>query len=79
MIRAIGRHCIFDQTDWFVKDQLIKGINNCNLQADMIAKAKTFQTLQDVVQYASAFEAALKDQSAVSELPSVARFSPDAK
>ena len=59
--------CKFDQTEWHVKDQLIKGINNPNLQADILAKANTLTSLTDVIRHATAFESALRDQSDISD------------
>ena len=46
-----------------VKDQLIKGLRNTTLQADILTKTATLDTLEGVIKYAEAYETALLDQA----------------
>ncbi|XP_077969846.1 uncharacterized protein LOC144424396 [Styela clava] len=60
--------CKFDQTDWHVRDQLIKGICNTTLQADILSKCadkKALITLEEVVKYATAYESAIRNQETI--------------
>ena len=55
--------CQHDLSSINIKDQLIRGLNNSNLQAEVLAKTNQLKTLDDVVSYAESFETALRDQS----------------
>ena len=55
--------CDFDLQPIHVKDQLIRGLENENLQTDILAKASQLKTLEDVIRHAEAFETAQRDQS----------------
>ena len=58
--------CNHDLSDIYIKDQLIKGIANDALQADLLAKARSLKTLVENINPAEAFEAALQDQAQMS-------------
>ena len=51
------------QPIWYIKDQLIKGTANDALKADLLAKARSLKTLEENINHAEAFEAALRDQA----------------
>ena len=55
--------CEYDLSSINIKDQLIRGLNNSKLQAEVLAKTNQLKTLDDVVSYAESFETALRDQS----------------
>ena len=55
--------CQSDISKVHLKDQFIRGLNNVQLQTDILAKAPTLKTIDDVVKHAEAFETALRDQS----------------
>ena len=59
--------CHHDLAPTHIKDQFIKGINNPQLQADILAKAQTLHSLEDTINYAKAVESALKDQVSLQE------------
>ena len=72
-LRATAQDCDFtcpicnhDLSDISIKDQLIKGTANDALQADLLAKARSLKTLEENINYAEAFEAALRDQAQMS-------------
>ena len=58
--------CQYDLSAINIKDQLIRGLNNSNLQAEVLAKANQLKTLEDVESYAESFESALRDQTMLS-------------
>ena len=58
--------CNHDQSDIYIKDQLIKGTINDALQGDLLAKASSLKTLEENINHAEAFEAALRDQAQTS-------------
>ena len=58
--------CNKDLSDIYIKDQLIKGTANDALQADLLAKACSLKTLEENINHAEAFEAALHDQAQMS-------------
>ena len=58
--------CLMDLQPNHVMDQLIRGIRNTALQTDILAKAESLKTLNDIVKHAEAFEAAMHDQSQLS-------------
>ena len=60
-------NCHYDLSPTHIQDQLIKGINNPQLQADILAKALTFKDLEETINHAKAFESALKDQVSLQE------------
>ena len=60
-------NCSFDMTNDHVKDQLIRGIANPSLQTDILAKASTLKSLEDITKHAEAYEAALRDQTKISD------------
>ena len=49
----------------YIKDQIIRGVANDALQADLLAKAGTLKTLKQNVHHAEAFESALWDQTSM--------------
>ena len=55
-----GEH---DLSDIYIKDQIIRGVANDALQADLLAKAGTLKTLKQNVRHTEAFESALRDQT----------------
>ena len=55
--------CNYNLSDFYIKDQLVRGIANDSLQADLLAKASSLRTLEQNISHAEAFEAALRDQS----------------
>ena len=59
--------CNWNLQDIRLKDQLIRGINNKSLQTDILAKANHLKTLEDIIEHAEAFEAALHDQSSLQQ------------
>ena len=58
-------NCEHDLSTVNIKDQLIRGLNNTTLQAEILAKADQLKTLDDVIKYAEASETALRDQSSL--------------
>ena len=72
-LRGTGQDCDFtcpicnhDLSDIYIKDQLIKGTANDALQADLLVKACLLKTLEENINHAEAFEAALPDQAQMS-------------
>ena len=72
-LRGIAQDCDFtypicnhDLSDTYIKDQLIKGTANDTLQAHLLAKADSLKTLEENLNHAEAFEAALRDQAQMS-------------
>ena len=59
--------CKHDLSDIHIKDQVIRGLKNSSLQTDILAKAKTLDTLDKVVNHAQSYESALSDQSKISD------------
>lgn len=55
--------CSHDLSDIYIKDQLVRGTANDALQADLLAKANSLKTLEQNIDQAEAFEAALCDQA----------------
>ena len=71
-LRAVAVDCSFscptcehDLSDIYMKDQIIWGIANDTLQANLLAKAVTLKTLEQNVRHAEAFESALRDQTSM--------------
>ena len=58
-----------------MKDQLIRGIYNSVLQTDILAKADSLLTMEEVVKHAEAFETALHDQSKLQDSSRISRVS----
>ena len=54
--------CEHDLSVIYFKDQIIRGVANDTLQADLLAKPGTLKTLEQNVCHAKAFESALRDQ-----------------
>ena len=54
--------CKYDMIPSNVKDQLIRGLQNSQLQTDILAKAETLKDLESIVKHAESFEAAVEDQ-----------------
>ena len=48
-----------------IRDQFIRGLNNSNIQTDILSKANQLKTLVDTVNHAKAIESALRDQSQI--------------
>ena len=55
--------CEHDLSPINIKDQLIQGLVNSTLQAEILAKANQLKTLDDIINHAEAFETAQRDQS----------------
>ena len=71
-LRAVAVDCSFscpmcehDLSDIYIKDQIIQGVANDTLQADLLAKAGTLKTLKQNVRHAEAFKSALWDQTSM--------------
>ena len=60
-------NCKFDLQPVNVRDQFIRGIRNSTLQTDILAKADSLKTLEEIQKNAQAFETALHDQSKLSD------------
>ena len=45
----------------YIKDQMIRGLDNETLQTDILAKAESLTSLDKVVKHAEACEAALRN------------------
>ena len=54
--------CKFNLSSENIKNQLIRGLSNTTLQAEILAKVDQLKTLEDIVKYAEAFETAQRDQ-----------------
>ena len=67
--------CGHDLQQTNVKDQFIKGIYNSSLQTDILAKAETLTSLDDIIKHAEAFETALHDQTKLHDSSSISRIS----
>ena len=48
-------------SDIYIKDQIIWGVANDALQADLLAKAGTLKTLEQNLHHAEALESVLRD------------------
>ena len=55
--------CAANISTMHIRDQFIRGLNNVQLQTDILAKADNLKTIEDIVKHAEAFETALRDQS----------------
>ena len=55
-------NCTFDLQSNHIRDQFIRGLHNETLQADILANVRWLTTLQDIIKYSEAFEAATRDQ-----------------
>jgi len=55
-------NCQFDLSSSHIKDQFIRGLHNDVLQTDILAKAGSLKTLEDIVKHSEAFETAINDQ-----------------
>ena len=55
--------CHYDLTPHYIRDRFIQGLSNSLLQTDILTKANTLKTLEDVTKHAKAFETALRDKS----------------
>ena len=64
-------HCKHDLISTNVKDQLIRGLQNKQLQTDILAKSETLQDLEAIVKHAESFEAAIDDQSKLQDASEV--------
>ena len=78
-LRAIAIDCNFtwpscehDLSDIHIKAQIIQGIANDSLQADLLAKPRTLKSLEQNVHHAEAFESALRDQNSMAGAPDAA-------
>ena len=63
--------CQFDMEPLNVRDQFIKGVRDNTLQVDILAKADILKTLEDVQRHAEAFEAAVHDQTKLTDTSEV--------
>ena len=59
-------NCEHDLSSINIKDQLIRGLCNAKLQAEVLAKANQLKSLDDIINYVEASETALRDQSKLS-------------
>ena len=71
-LRAVAVDCSFscplcehELSDIYIKDQIIRGVANDALQADLLAKAGTLKTVEQNVRHAEAFESALQNQTSM--------------
>ena len=64
--------CEYDLSEMYIKDHMIRGLDNETLQTDILAKARSLTSLDKVVKHAEAFEAALGDQAKLSDVSDVA-------
>ena len=64
--------CEHDLSTINIKDQLIRGLHNATLQAEILAKADQLKTRDGVIKYAEASETALRDQSSLANLSNAA-------
>ena len=55
--------CEHDLSNIYMKDQIIWGIVNDTLQADLLAKAEMLKSLEQNIRHAEVFESALQDQN----------------
>ena len=62
-------NCKYDLSSDHVRDQFIKGLRNANLQTDVLSKAATLKTIDQVVKHSQAYEAAVQDQQSLTERP----------
>ena len=67
--------CKYDLSSIHVKDQFIRGLQNSQLQTDILAKSSSLKKLEDVVKHAEAFETAVLDQSTLNESTEAMRVS----
>ena len=67
-------NCNHDLSNIYIKDQFIRGLANDALQADMLAKTESLRTLEQNVNHAEAFEAAMRDQNKISGISDMAGF-----
>ena len=65
--------CKYNLADIHIMDQLIRGMSDKRLQADVLAKAASLRTLESILNHTEAFETALYDQSQLlkSEKPEI--------
>ena len=59
--------CKHDLADIHIKDQVIRGLKNSALQTDILAKAEKLTSLDEVIKHAQSYEAAICDQSKISD------------
>ena len=69
-LRSAAKECNFlcpqcetDISDVYIKDQLVSGVFNQVLQADILSKAEMLTNVNDTIRHAEAFESALRDQN----------------
>ena len=67
-------NCKFDLMPVNVKDQMIRGIHSEILQTDILSKASTLKSLEDIVKHAESFESAVSDQSKLQDSGEAMRF-----
>ena len=60
-------NCSHDLSPIHIRDQFIRGISNANLQTDILAKAGTLKTVDDVIKHSQAYEAAIQDQHSLQD------------
>ena len=54
--------CKIDLSETRIRDQFIRGLHDQTLQADILSKTKQLKTLDELIQHAESYEAALRDQ-----------------
>ena len=59
-------NCEYDLSDVNIRRQLIRGLSNPTLQAEILTKANQLKTLDEIIGHAETFETALRDQSTLS-------------
>ena len=66
-MNIVANICKLDLTPSHVKDQFVRGLSNQQLQTNILAKANQLKELPQIVKHAEAFEAAVRNQSKLSE------------
>ena len=64
--------CEYNLSNIYIKDQIIQGIANNTLQADLLAKTGMLKSLEQNIRHAEAFESALRDQNSMAGTSDVA-------
>ena len=64
--------CEYDLSDIYIKDQIIRGIVNDTLQADLLTKAGMLKSLELNIHHAEAFESTLWDQNSMADTSNAA-------
>ena len=68
----ICSNCDHGLSNIYIKDQFIRVIAYDALQADMLAKAESLKTLEQILSHAEAFETTMRDQNKISGISDIA-------